>query len=88
MSIKTRERISDEIIVSELRKLVLFNSHHIWEDVILQIQKATGYDLVHCEQIATIAHTKGKAIVKSGDVEELELINNTLREINLVTSIE
>ncbi len=42
--------------------------------MILQIQKATGFDLVHCEQIATIAHTKGKAVVKSGDMVELEPI--------------
>ena len=73
---------------SELRKLILFNSHHTWDDVILQIQKATGFDIVHSEQIATIAHTKGKAVVKSGDVDELEPINIILREINLVTSIE
>lgn len=73
---------------SELWKLILFNSQHTWDDVILQIQKATGFDLVHCEQIATIAHTKGKAIVKSGDMEELEPINIVLKEINLVTKIE
>ncbi|MBK8551187.1 MAG: ATP-dependent Clp protease adaptor ClpS [Ignavibacteria bacterium] len=61
---------------------------HTWDDVILQLQKATGYDIIHCEQIAIIAHTKGKAVVKSGDIEELEIINNILREIMLITSIE
>ncbi len=69
-------------------KLILFNSGHIWDEVILQLQKATGYDIVHCEQIAMIAHTKGKAVVKSGDIEELDIINNVLREIKLITSIE
>lgn len=88
MSIDTKDRIVDKSRVSELRKLLLFNSNHLWDDVILQIQKATGYDLVHCEQIATFAHYKGKAVVKSGDLEELEMINTILREINLVTSIE
>jgi ATP-dependent Clp protease adapter protein ClpS len=54
----------------------------------LQLQKATGYDLVHCEQIAIIAHTKGKAVVKSGEYEELQKINAVLKEIGLVTEIE
>ncbi len=79
---------SETEVVSELHKLILFNSRHLWDNVILQLQKATGYDLIHCEQIATIAHTKGKAVVKSGDIDELEIINNILREIKLITSIE
>ena len=82
-----KKEATDEV-VCELRKLILFNSTHTWDDVILQLQKATGYDIIHCEQIAIIAHTKGKAVVKSGDIEELEIINNILREIMLITSIE
>ncbi|MEB2330589.1 MAG: ATP-dependent Clp protease adaptor ClpS [Ignavibacteriaceae bacterium] len=70
------------------RKLILFNSSHFWEEVITQLQKATGFDLVHCEQIAIIAHTKGKAVVKSGDMEDLMKIESILKEINLVTKIE
>lgn len=70
------------------KKLVLFNSHHVWEEVIIQVRKATGYEIVHCEQIAMIAHTKGKAIVKTGALEELQRIESVLKEINLVTKIE
>jgi ATP-dependent Clp protease adapter protein ClpS len=70
------------------RKLILFNSQHLWEQVILQLQKATGFDIIHCEQIAIIAHTKGKATVKSGQINELSIINNVLKEINLVTEIQ
>ncbi|MDQ3193947.1 MAG: ATP-dependent Clp protease adaptor ClpS [Bacteroidota bacterium] len=88
MKEKVLEKESLRNSTSELRKLILFNSHHTWDDVILQIQKAAGFDLVHCEQIATIAHTKGKAVVKSGDLVELDPINIVLREINLVTNIE
>lgn len=88
MSTNTFEKINDEFSSGELRKLVLYNSQHVWDDVVIQIQKATGYDIIHCEQIAMIAHTKGKAVVKSGDIEELEIINHTLKEINLVTIIE
>jgi len=88
MEIKTIEKELHRKSESELRKLILFNSSHTWDDVILQIQKATGYDLVHSEQIAMIAHTKGKAVVKSGELDELDDINKILREIKLVTQIE
>ena len=88
MSTKFQERESHLEVINELRKLILFNSVHTWEDVILQLQKATGFDIIQCEQIAVIAHTKGKAVVKSGDIDELEIINIILREINLITTIE
>ncbi|MEO8447052.1 MAG: ATP-dependent Clp protease adaptor ClpS [bacterium] len=88
MKIKTTEKSEDSSETGELRRLILYNSNHVWDDVIAQISKATGYDHVHCEQIAMIAHTKGKAVVKSGGIEELEFIDHTLKEIDLVTSIE
>lgn len=88
MNEKTLELESDKTNVSELRKLILFNSEHIWDDVIDQLQIATGYDILHCQQIAVIAHTKGKAVVKSGDIDELVCTNKILKEINLVTTIE
>ncbi|MEO6695881.1 MAG: ATP-dependent Clp protease adaptor ClpS [Ignavibacteria bacterium] len=88
MSTKSfKKPVSDDTVL-ELRKLILFNSTHIWDEVVFQLEKATGFDSLHCEQIAMIAHTKGKAVVKSGDPPELEKINNILKEINLVTSIE
>lgn len=34
-----------------------------------------------------IAHTTGKAVVKSGIYDELKLIDEVLKEINLVTKI-
>jgi len=88
MSTKAFEKINPENTVIELRKLILFNSTHIWDEVVYQLEKATGFDSLHCEQIAMIAHTKGKAVVKSGEDNELEKINLVLKEINLVTSIE
>lgn len=72
MSTKTIEKTDSENTVTELRKLILFNSTHIWDEVVYQLEKATGFNSVHCEQIAMIAHTKGKAVVKSGEDNELE----------------
>jgi len=77
--------IDDEVTL--LRRLFIFNSNHLWDDVVLQLQKATGYDVQHCEQIAVIAHTTGKAVVKSGNYDELRKINDVLKEINLITKI-
>ena len=88
MKEKLLEKKRDFNGTEELRKLILFNSSHVWDDVIEQLHKATGYDMLHCEQIAMIAHTTGKATVKSGDIHELGSINRILKEINLVTDIE
>ena len=88
MSIKTKEYEDYGGNVVEMRKLLLFNSTHTWDEVIEQLMKATGYDGIHCEQIAMIAHTKGKAVVKSGDYDELNDINVVLKEISLITAIE
>lgn len=88
MDIKDKSSETTDIDSSLTRKLILFNSNHLWDDVVNQLMKATGFDILHCEQIAIIAHTKGKAVVKSGDYDELARINDILKEINLVTKIE
>ncbi len=88
MSTKEKESSTTGVDTPELRKLILFNSSHLWDEVIIQLQKATGFDVLQCEQIAIIAHTKGKATVKSGGYGELSRINSVLREINLITEIK
>ncbi len=88
MSTKEKELSESDIDIPVQKRLLLFNSPHLWDQVILQLQKATGYDLIQCEQIAIIAHTKGKAVVKTGETEELARINTVLKEINLVTEIQ
>lgn len=87
MSTKEKEKYSSDIDVPVLRRLLLFNSNHLWDDVIIQIHKATGFEILQCEQIAMIAHTKGKAIVKSGEYKELIRVESVLKEIGLITKI-
>ena len=87
MGTKELEQNITEDDVTLLKRLFIYNSSHFWDDVVLQLQKATGFDIQHCEQIAVIAHTAGKAVVKSGTYEELQKINNVLKEINLITKI-
>ena len=88
MNPEEQEEILIDKDVPLQRKLVLYNSNHIWDDVVMQLQKATGFDMVHCEQIAVIAHTTGKSVVKSGEYNELSKIDSVLREISLVTEIQ
>ena len=88
MSIKEQAKDDIESLEGESRRLILFNSSHFWDEVVNQIQKATGYDTQHCEQIAMIAHTKGKAVVMSGDVDKLFPVENVLKEIGLQTEIQ
>ena len=87
MVVKEKHEVLTEDNTDVLHKLILYNSNHMWEDVIRQLQKATGYDIVHCEQIAVIAHTKGQAIVKSGNTGELNRVDAVLKEIYLITEI-
>ena len=88
MSIKELEKIDTEGVTGENRKLILYNSSHFWDDVVSQLQKATGFDILQCEQIAMIAHTKGKAVVMSGELEKLSAVENILKEIKLKTEIQ
>lgn len=87
MEVKEKKQITTEDITDVIRQLILYNSNHLWDDVITQLQKATKYDIVHCEQIAVIAHTTGKATVKTGTLKELNLIDSVLKEIHLITEI-
>jgi hypothetical protein len=87
LATKEKESAVTTAGTGDLKKLILYNSGHVWNDVIFQLQKATGFDIIHCEQIALIAHTKGKATVKSADFEELCRVDRVLREIELVTEI-
>ncbi|MCX7833385.1 MAG: ATP-dependent Clp protease adaptor ClpS [Ignavibacteria bacterium] len=88
MQEKEKELTIHDDEVNVLRRLILFNSNHFWNDVVRQLRKATGFDWEHCEQITAIAHYSGKAVVKSGEYAELKKIDDVLKEIGLITKIE
>lgn len=88
MSVKEKEKSTIEGDTGLIKQLILFNSQHLWNKVVEQLHKATGFDILHCEQIAVIAHTTGKAVVKSGEYEELVKIDTVLKEIGLITEIQ
>ncbi|MDZ4700044.1 MAG: ATP-dependent Clp protease adaptor ClpS [Rhodothermales bacterium] len=70
-------------------RVILYNDDiHSFEEVILQIVKATGCTDSQAEAHAWTVHTQGKAAVFEGTFEECFRVQGVLREIQLVTEIE
>lgn len=70
-------------------RVILYNDEvHTFDEVILQLVKATGCTTAHAERKAWEVHTRGKAMVYEGSFEECFRVQGVLREIELVTEIE
>ncbi|MCH7674411.1 ATP-dependent Clp protease adaptor ClpS [candidate division KSB1 bacterium] len=70
-------------------KVVLYNDEiHSFDEVILQVQKATGYSLVEATRISMEAHFKGKAVAYSGEFVDCNKVAGILREIGLLIEIQ
>ena len=70
-------------------RVILFNDEiHTFEEVIMQLIKATGCSTAQAEAYAWEAHSKGKARVYEGSFEDCFRVQGVLREIQLVTEIE
>lgn len=88
----------DEVVLEETTtetrlqwpwKVILFNDEiHTFDEVIVQLVKATGCSFEHAEHVAWTVHTEGKALAYEGDFEDCMRVQGILREIGLVTQIE
>lgn len=68
--------------------VLLFNDDvHSFQEVVLQVQKATGASLELAEQITLEAHTTGQAICYTGALDECERVAKILKEIALTVEI-
>jgi len=68
---------------------VLFNDEvHSFDEVILQIQKATGYSLEKATQLTWRVHNSGKAVVYIGSKEDCGKVMAVLQQIRLIVQIE
>jgi len=80
---------TDVDVGSEGFSLILFNdSHHDFDEVVMQVMKATGYGYDKSEAITLEAHNKGRAVVLSGTIDRCLNAQSILEEIGLRTSIE
>jgi ATP-dependent Clp protease adapter protein ClpS len=70
-------------------RVVLYNDdNHSVDEVVLQIQKATGYDLEKAFDIMWEAHTKGRAICFRGERGECHRVARVLRQIRLQVEVD
>ncbi|MBI1820393.1 MAG: ATP-dependent Clp protease adaptor ClpS [Nitrospirae bacterium] len=69
--------------------VILYNDDvHSFDEVILQVQKATGFSLEKSVEICLEAHNKGRAICYSGNLEKCIKVANILKEIRLHVEID
>lgn len=70
-------------------KVLLYNDDwHSFDEVVLQVQKATGYSLDRAEQVTYEAHTTGRAVAYTGAKETCRQVAAVLREIRLQVEID
>lgn len=84
------ETISDEATEVDLPwNVLLFNDDfHSFDEVILQVQKATGASLQRATEVTLEAHTNGRAVCFTGPLERCEHVAAVLRQIELTVEIE
>ncbi len=79
----------EETSISLGSRVILFNDDwHTFEEVITQIIKAIKCSFVEARDKTFEVHTKGKAVVFSGDLADCLKVSSVLEEIMLHTQIE
>lgn len=63
--------------------IVYNDDYHTFEQVEVQLQKATGCTLEKAEAFAMEIHTTGRSVVFAGEAEKCERVASVLREIKL-----
>jgi ATP-dependent Clp protease adapter protein ClpS len=87
--IVTQKQDDGDVLVQSPAKVILYNDEvHTFDDVIDQLIKATGCASTQAEAWAWEVHTKGKANVFEGTMDECLRVSGVLEEIALHTQIE
>jgi ATP-dependent Clp protease adapter protein ClpS len=69
-------------------QVIVFNDDvHTFDEVIFQIQKATGAALQAAFEITVEIHTQGKAVCFEGAVDDCDRVATVLREISLSVEV-
>lgn len=75
-------------MVGDYRVIIYNDDHHGMDEVILQLHKATLYEIQKCAEIMLEAHMKGRAICYHGSREECHRVTKVLREIRLQCEVD
>lgn len=82
------ERRPDDDILAGYRVIIYDDDWHSMDEVVLQLQKATGCSLEKAAEIMFEAHTKGRAICYNGQRDECHRVARVLREIRLQVEVD
>ena len=86
---ETETEVAVEDRVETPWRVVLYDDDvHTFDDVIVQVVKATGCTAERAARHAWTVHTEGKDCVYTGEFFECLRVQGVLREIQLVTEIE
>lgn len=70
-------------------RVILYNDEwHGMDEVVLQLQKATGCTVEKALEIMIEAHSKGRAICHRGERDECQRVAKILREIRLQVEVD
>jgi ATP-dependent Clp protease adaptor protein ClpS len=91
----TIERTDEELLEDPVdednpsHRVILYNDDwHAFDEVILQVQKATGYDLERVVPIVIEAHTEGRAVCYRAGRDRCQRVARVLREIRLQVEVD
>jgi ATP-dependent Clp protease adapter protein ClpS len=89
-TLPTKEKtVSKKPKVTRPWKVILYNDDiHSFDEVIIQVQKATGCSLTEATHITMEAHFKGKAVAFTGEFAKCHRVAGVLREIGLIVEIQ
>lgn len=80
--------IPSTVVIEPWNVILLNDDWHTFDEVILQLMKATNCSRKKAEGITWEAHTKGEAVCFSGPRERCEHVASILEEIDLGVRIE
>jgi ATP-dependent Clp protease adapter protein ClpS len=87
--VAVEEAVEEVTRLDEPWRVVLYDDDiHTFDEVIVQLVKATGCTAARAERHAWTVHTEGKDCVYTGEFFECLRVQGVLREIQLVTEIE
>lgn len=80
---------AEETITGLAARVLLYNDEeHSMDEVTYQIIKAIGCSYAEAEDLTWEVHTRGKAVVYSGDMPDCLRVSSILEEIALHTEVE